>query len=164
MILHKVYKQRYFGNNQGVSDLNSDMPIGQCSGFGLAADPGERRQNAVCASDGLLVLENLSSHCDTLRWRPSRSHADLRRAVPLYGVRAVYLPRESARHRSLPLSTGRDRKSTRLNSSHLVISYAVFCLKKKTSSRVVIISLRLPSTTHLYRPLSCCMRLTAITR
>src|SRR5256885_12162175 len=26
-----------------------------------------------------------------------------------------------------------DRKSTRLNSSHLVISYAVFCLKKKNS-------------------------------
>src|SRR5205807_2925359 len=26
-----------------------------------------------------------------------------------------------------------DRKSTRLNSSHLVISYAVFCLKKKTT-------------------------------
>src|SRR5256885_5453045 len=29
----------------------------------------------------------------------------------------------------------RDRKSTRLNSSHLVISYAVFCLKKKTRIR-----------------------------
>src|SRR2546426_8556431 len=29
----------------------------------------------------------------------------------------------------------RDRKSTRLNSSHLVISYAVFCLKKKKSQR-----------------------------
>src|SRR5260221_9915981 len=29
------------------------------------------------------------------------------------------------------LSTARDRKSTRLNSSHTVISYAVFCLKKK---------------------------------
>src|SRR2546426_7690086 len=28
-------------------------------------------------------------------------------------------------------STSPDRKSTRLNSSHLVISYAVFCLKKK---------------------------------
>src|SRR2546426_8627322 len=28
-------------------------------------------------------------------------------------------------------SPGQDRKSTRLNSSHLVISYAVFCLKKK---------------------------------
>src|SRR5256885_6801769 len=34
-----------------------------------------------------------------------------------------------ARHR--PASSRRDRKSTRLNSSHLVISYAVFCLKKK---------------------------------
>src|SRR5256885_11979649 len=29
-----------------------------------------------------------------------------------------------------------DRKSTRLNSSHLVISYAVFCLKKKNSAQV----------------------------
>src|SRR2546426_2924659 len=29
----------------------------------------------------------------------------------------------------------RDRKSTRLNSSHLVISYAVFCLKKKKNKR-----------------------------
>src|SRR5256885_8855454 len=28
-----------------------------------------------------------------------------------------------------------DRKSTRLNSSHLVISYAVFCLKKKNITR-----------------------------
>src|SRR5205807_10059091 len=30
-----------------------------------------------------------------------------------------------------PSVSKRDRKSTRLNSSHLVISYAVFCLKKK---------------------------------
>src|SRR5256885_3573843 len=34
------------------------------------------------------------------------------------------------RHQHL-LRPGGDRKSTRLNSSHLVISYAVFCLKKK---------------------------------
>src|SRR5690625_5418469 len=32
----------------------------------------------------------------------------------------------------------RDRKSTRLNSSHVAISYAVFCLKKKTSERTQI--------------------------
>src|SRR5690554_4413614 len=30
---------------------------------------------------------------------------------------------------------GKDRKSTRLNSSHVRISYAVFCLKKKTNTR-----------------------------
>src|SRR5436190_3413474 len=32
----------------------------------------------------------------------------------------------------IPAQRFRDRKSTRLNSSHTVISYAVFCLKKKT--------------------------------
>src|SRR2546426_4247176 len=37
-------------------------------------------------------------------------------AVPVLATRGEY---------------GEDRKSTRLNSSHLVISYAVFCLKKK---------------------------------
>src|SRR2546426_6254671 len=31
-----------------------------------------------------------------------------------------------------------DRKSTRLNSSHLVISYAVFCLKKKNTRQRVV--------------------------
>src|SRR6266511_3603341 len=35
------------------------------------------------------------------------------------------------RRRARPNSPGRDRKSTRLNSSHVNTSYAVFCLKKK---------------------------------
>src|SRR5215467_15384827 len=45
--------------------------------------------------------------------------------------------RRRSRHRSCwhstcaPCPAPGDRKSTRLNSSHLVISYAVFCLKKK---------------------------------
>src|SRR2546426_7543438 len=34
----------------------------------------------------------------------------------------------------------RDRKSTRLNSSHLVISYAVFCLKKKKNKKHYVVS------------------------
>src|SRR5256885_9517388 len=36
--------------------------------------------------------------------------------------------------RVMGFCTEEDRKSTRLNSSHLVISYAVFCLKKKTAA------------------------------
>src|SRR2546426_8025407 len=40
---------------------------------------------------------------------------------------ATILRRTYSNHRR----TAGDRKSTRLNSSHLVISYAVFCLKKK---------------------------------
>src|SRR2546426_51779 len=35
----------------------------------------------------------------------------------------------------IPGKTKIDRKSTRLNSSHLVISYAVFCLKKKKNNK-----------------------------
>src|SRR3712207_7376523 len=35
---------------------------------------------------------------------------------------------------------GADRKSTRLNSSHANISYAVFCLKKKNEDNLVLVS------------------------
>src|SRR5256885_3834753 len=43
-----------------------------------------------------------------------------------------YIPSENLRLRTYKrISSIRDRKSTRLNSSHLVISYAVFCLNKK---------------------------------
>src|SRR5438034_4438275 len=41
------------------------------------------------------------------------------------------------RHRSRAVAIG-DRKSTRLNSSHTVISYAVFCLKKKKNTKDII--------------------------
>src|SRR5690606_39837845 len=45
----------------------------------------------------------------------------------------------SCRHRSCYVCTHKqrleDRKSTRLNSSHVKISYAVFCLKKKTKAK-----------------------------
>src|ERR1039457_2219652 len=51
------------------------------------------------------------------------------------------------RNRSKP-----DRKSTRLNSSHLVISYAVFCLKKKTHTHPPCCSAPL-----LRRPCSQCL-------
>src|SRR5258708_29143486 len=36
------------------------------------------------------------------------------------------------------LAAAKDRKSTRLNSSHQIISYAVFCLKKKKTNRMGI--------------------------
>src|SRR2546428_10708410 len=51
-------------------------------------------------------------------------------------------PANLARHdQRLDLVMPRDRKSTRLNSSHDQISYAVFCLKKKktTHKRILII-------------------------
>src|SRR5438045_9723134 len=55
-------------------------------------------------------------------------------ALPIFSFvreRARSLWREERRDPVQVLASGRDRKSTRLNSSHLGISYAVFCLKKK---------------------------------
>ena len=46
--------------------------------------------------------------------------------IPVIGV-----PIESKKLKGLDSLLSIDRKSTRLNSSHVVISYAVFCLKKK---------------------------------
>src|SRR2546426_9242570 len=45
-------------------------------------------------------------------------------------VDADHLPAH-VQQRTARVARVKDRKSTRLNSSHLVISYAVFCLKKK---------------------------------
>src|SRR5262245_65024458 len=42
---------------------------------------------------------------------------------------------EDVPHRRRPPWVAEDRKSTRLNSSHLGISYAVFCLKKKKKKK-----------------------------
>src|SRR5205807_10419577 len=58
----------------------------------------------------------------------ARMRADDRRVV---GRRCAMLAERGGR----PAWFGQDRKSTRLNSSHLVISYAVFCLKKKKKQK-----------------------------
>src|SRR5437588_9763822 len=53
-------------------------------------------------------------------------------ALPISRLpRAGHLPRRPPPEAPAPSREPRDRKSTRLNSSHTVISYAVFCLKKK---------------------------------
>src|SRR5258708_26318125 len=52
------------------------------------------------------------------------------RAAPLFWLRQQQFER---RYRHHP-----DRKSTRLNSSHQIISYAVFCLKKKKQTSTVL--------------------------
>src|SRR5690625_7117586 len=47
---------------------------------------------------------------------------------------ALYLESEQSIQHAMENLASEDRKSTRLNSSHVASSYAVFCLKKKTRS------------------------------
>src|SRR5256885_12102432 len=60
-------------------------------------------------------------HCAAMRQKPAITA--LLRNRPVVGM-MTWAPAEKQA----------DRKGTRLNSSHLVISYAVFCLKKKTNA------------------------------
>src|SRR5260221_4928458 len=63
-----------------------------------------------------------------------RDRADVRDTCPRQGVAEKVAALDQNR-RLHPGGVDRiDRKSTRLNSSHTVISYAVFCLKKKNST------------------------------
>src|SRR5690625_2290385 len=69
------------------------------------------------------------------------------RTTPLYeaknlakhlGSGRIFLKREDLNHTGAhKINNSIDRKSTRLNSSHVAISYAVFCLKKKKSKKTV---------------------------
>src|SRR5437773_12425920 len=81
--------------------------------------------------DALPILTITTENCDAASGVPHRQRANGRQST-----REVEMPsrREfiagvggTARR----LSLFQDRKSTRLNSSHITISYAVFCLKKK---------------------------------
>src|SRR5439155_2461156 len=63
---------------------------------------------------------------------PTRRSSDLdERPIGPHAELAAEHDVESLR----PGTAGLDRKSTRLNSSHVAISYAVFCLKKKNIGR-----------------------------
>src|SRR6266699_4324560 len=61
--------------------------------------------------------------------RPPRS--TLFPYTTLFRSRGAWTPGRRSRRSGPPGPRPRDRKSTRLNSSHVRISYAVFCLKKK---------------------------------
>src|SRR6266542_5358504 len=62
-----------------------------------------------------------------------RHQAAVQQAREQHLLRAVQLPRPAGARQRRPDA---DRKSTRLNSSHGSISYAVFCLKKKKNNQV----------------------------
>src|SRR5256885_13218601 len=59
-------------------------------------------------------------------------YADLQRVVERWSSLS-----DETRRAAVAIVDVKDRKSTRLNSSHLVISYAVFCLKKKKTHPAV---------------------------
>src|SRR6266498_4445867 len=82
-----------------------------------------------CAPRGPVKLRSQSGHARPRR-DSARRRAQIRATHGFHGIR-----RRFAGATSLPSLPARDRKSTRLNSSHVRISYAVFCLKKKKKQK-----------------------------
>src|SRR5690606_26475613 len=107
--------------------------------FGFGGRP------STCASTGAAdILADPPSSLPS--WRAGRVRPRLRattahrrtgpRARPCLEssdfITALQVSKPALNTRWTPYARSRDRKSTRLNSSHVKISYAVFCLKKKT--------------------------------
>src|SRR5699024_12524710 len=92
----------------------------------------------LCTPPPPTALYTLSLH-DALPISVANPTAITRPALAIsIGVRrrtAAWIPSSSRRSLSCAIASTRDRKSTRLNSSHVSISYAVFCLKKKTRKK-----------------------------
>src|SRR5258708_21834117 len=65
---------------------------------------------------------------------------------------------QTALHDGIVEGSRPDRKSTRLNSSHQIISYAVFCLKKKTNSRRQVAMICTARVHTRMRALACSIR------
>src|SRR2546429_2508163 len=74
-----------------------------------------------------------------MRWNsPARGSVPPGVFIPMAERRGLLLPIDQMVERSPLLVANGDRKSTRLNSSHGYISYAVFCLKKKNKLKPTI--------------------------
>src|SRR5438105_5699511 len=106
--------------------------------------PTHIKRRALRACDGtallvvLIVLLAIAAWSSSFVWLMNQQ---LTRAGARHRSAAALAVAEAGVHRALSILEGvapdADRKSTRLNSSHEWISYAVFCLKKKnkTTSR-----------------------------
>src|SRR5690625_6312125 len=104
-------------------------------------------ENAVRTGNKMSQAETLISEYDLKDWfNPGYTGPDsLRKCLPALkdkyrglqriGTNPAATAQAQAAANSAP--TG-DRKSTRLNSSHVAISYAVFCLKKKIKNKLYI--------------------------
>src|SRR5215204_4442019 len=143
------------GSRTTASTFEEPRPPGRGSSFDVPPSPARDRRDRPVWRDALDAARRsgfedvdraVRGHLDVVRRPEHASHeADsvARRAQPddaarapvndvdrpvaanVHPERGVH-PRERRDH-----ARRRDRKSTRLNSSHTVISYAVFCLKKK---------------------------------
>src|SRR5439155_6917168 len=111
-------------NSKGMYVFRFDATTGKLSAIGIAAETRDPSWVAVHPNGKFLYAANeagKSSTVSAFAIDAKSGKLTLLNQLPALGEDPCYLSFDK---------TG-DRKSTRLNSSHVAISYAVFCLKKK---------------------------------
>src|SRR6266496_2784485 len=114
-----------------LDEILDDPAVGTCAASHLPCENGTMRSSLPCHNaTGRVMRARSKPHGLTNARSSSRQPA-----IPVLTA----LRNEVAAHSANgPVSEARsDRKSTRLNSSHVEISYAVFCLKKKKKNKDV---------------------------
>src|SRR5256885_938696 len=106
--------QDFLIGNEEIEKNGMPMVARSISGS-MAGMNGTVTINLVKLSNGSYLYETTNQNDEAIEFN--------KRLCKMYGDKNPESPGK--------MVIGRDRKSTRLNSSHLVISYAVFCLKKK---------------------------------
>src|SRR5690606_41791386 len=107
----------------------TDMQSCSHSSSFFSNDPSTTAIYTLSLHDALPISSRRRRHGDGDEERDSLLAQQARRLHP--GARGVPGRRQPPGPLSATAFPARDRKSTRLNSSHVKISYAVFCLKKK---------------------------------
>src|SRR5258708_8669278 len=95
----------------------------------MTKDPRSIVRKALITEKGTTLRELRNQyHFEVAR---DANKIEIKRAIEAIFSVKVELVRTMQLHGKVRTSSTLDRKSTRLNSSHQIISYAVFCLKKK---------------------------------
>src|SRR2546422_6174414 len=98
---------------------------------------GQRGLSSYTTQSGLVLIGTLPLHLDALDTGLQHFVLSCRISLDNRPPGAdTALPDSGERGSAKPAESRTDRKSTRLNSSHGYISYAVFCLKKKTNKQI----------------------------
>src|SRR5690606_41384355 len=93
--------------------------------------PVSRRPRSTLFPYTTLFRSSKRRRGEVARRGPPGGREARRQRLGRQGAGACRRPRQGRRRQGRQEPGRRDRKSTRLNSSHVKISYAVFCLKKK---------------------------------
>src|SRR5258708_38027271 len=122
--------------------------------IGLGNMGGPMAANLAKAQHQVFAFDLSATAVDTAVEKGAKKAPSAAEAVKGAEVVVTMLPagrhvREVYEKDVLPNVAKGDRKSTRLNSSHQIISYAVFCLKKKKKSRNIKTGRVRAATGHL---------------